>query len=134
MVNRLRLQLTGFSKVLTEEAEKRLEASEESILEPVCDNGHTLEYYESMGFAQHKIPKELIERQKDFELGIEIDEDNDYEDLLSEVVIYEDEISVIIEDAQMEVTIIYLRNLMKITVREKPFEINLMIEEKLNKS
>lgn len=132
MANRIRLRLTGISKKLTEEAEKRLDESQESILEPVCDSGHSLEYYETIGFPQHKIPKELIERQKDFELGIELN-DEDYEEVISQVVLYEDEISLITEDVENNNTILYLRNLIKLSVKEKPFEIDELIE-KLNKT
>lgn len=126
-MNRLRLCLTGVAEKLTDEAEKKLDDSEDNILEPVCDNGHTLEYYEDIGFPQDKIPKELIKRQKDFDLGIELG-DEDYVEVLSEVVVYEDEIANIIQDVETETSLIFLKNLLTIRVLETPFEIDDMID------
>jgi hypothetical protein len=126
MKRRVKVCLTGVSEKLTDEAEKKLNNSEESILEPVCDNGHTLEYYEDIGMPQNKIPKELIERKKTFELGIQL-EDDDYEEVLFEVVVYEDEVTHIAQDIETETTLIYLKNLLIIRVLEEPFEINSII-------
>lgn len=127
MKNRLRLCLTGVGERLTDEAEKKLDDSEDNISEPVCDAGRTVEDYISMGFPQDKIPKELIQRQKDFELGIELG-DEDYVEVLSEVIVYEDEITNITQDVETETSLIFLRNLITVRVLETPFEIDSMID------
>ena len=126
MGNRLRLCLTGVGEKLTDEAEKKLDDSEDNILEPVCDAGRTVEDYVNMGFPQDKIPKELIKRQKDFELGIELG-DEDYVEVLSEVIVYEDEITNITQDVETETSLIFLKNLLTIRVLETPFEIDSII-------
>jgi hypothetical protein len=64
------LKLTATSKVLTREAEERLNATD--FDEPKCSNGNTREYYESMGL---RIPQDLLDAEKEFD---EL-EDEDFE-------------------------------------------------------
>jgi Protein of unknown function (DUF2384) len=124
-MKRIRLQLTGFGEELTESAEKKLKETEDNILEPVCDNGHNLSWYEDMGIKQDKIPKELIERQKDFELGVEL-KDEDYEEVYSDVSIYEDEIVFKVTNSQK--TILYVRGGYTVSVLESCDEIDTMVD------
>lgn len=125
MGGKIRLKLTGMSTELTESAEKRLEEIEDNILEPVCDNGRNLSWYEDMGFSQNKIPKELIERQKDFELGVEF-KDEDYEEVYSDVSLYEDEIVFKVTDINK--TTLYIRGGFTISVLETCEEIDDMVD------
>jgi hypothetical protein len=122
---RIRLHLTGIVEALTESAEKKLETSEENILEPVCDNGYNLAWYEDMGIKQDRIPKELIERQKEYELGVEL-KDEDYEEVYSDVSIYEDEIVFKITDENK--TTLFVKGGYTISVLESCFEIDGMID------
>ncbi len=126
-MKRLRLSLTGVAEILTEEAESKLEASEDGVLAPTCDNGRTLEDYENLGFPQNKIPKELIERTKEFEQGVELNDD-DYEEIESDVVIYEEEIVMMVENVLEGTTSIFLKNGLNIRVAESPFEIDSYID------
>jgi hypothetical protein len=127
MENRIRLCLTGVLEKLTDEAEKKLDTYEETILEPTCENGRTVEDYKNLGFPDDKIPKDLLKKQKDFELGIKL-KDEDYEEVLSDVVLYEDEIVLMAEDVETNSTVIHLKNLLTVRVLEKPFEIDAVID------
>jgi len=122
---RIRLRLTGIGETLTETAEKRLEASEDNILLPTCDNGRTMEDYETLGFPQDKIPKELIQRQKDYELGIEL-KDEDYEEVYSDVSIYEDEIIFKVTDEDK--TTLFVKGGYTINVLETCEEIDYIVD------
>jgi hypothetical protein len=124
-MKRIRLQLTGLREILTESAEKKLEETENNILEPVCDNGYNLAWYEDMGIKQDKIPKELIERQKNFELGVEL-KDEDYKEVYSDVSIYEDEIVFKITD--FEKTTLYVRGGFIISVLESCDKIDARVD------
>jgi len=122
---RIRLRLTGIGETLTETAEKRLEASEDNILLPVCDNGRTMEDYETLGFPQDKIPKELIQRQKDYELGIEL-KDEDYDKVYSDVSLYEDQILFKVTDEYN--TTLFIKGGFTISVLETCEEIDYIVD------
>src|SRR6187402_1529183 len=95
MKKRIRLPLTGVSEVVTEAAEKKLE-KEDSYQVPRCDNGLTEEQYISM---EVPIPPELEERLKKQDSGIELD-DEDFEVITSEVLLWEDQIKVMTSDGE----------------------------------
>jgi hypothetical protein len=125
-MKKIKLRLTGVGSVLTEAAEKKLEASEENVLQPTCDNGRTMEDYENLNFPQDKIPKELIQRQKEYELGVKL-EDQDFEEIYSDVSIYAEDILLMVEDEDL--TTIFLRNSdIRLTVLETVEEIDSFIE------
>ena len=117
---RIRLNLTGIGEILTESAEKRLEQAEENILEPTCDNGKTLSWYEDMGI---KPPKDLQDKIKEFEQGVKL-EDDDFEEITSEVIVYEDQIKLIVEDSLTKTTTIFLKDGLTVRVLESALEID----------
>ncbi len=115
---RIRLNLTGVGEVLKESAEKKLE-SNNSV--PRCDSGHTREFYEDLNIPENKIPKELLEREKNQDKEIEL-EDDDFEMVTSDVLIYEDQIKVMVTDADF--TTVFLHDGLTLTVLETVEEID----------
>lgn len=121
-MKRIKLHLTGVGETLTQAAEKKLDVAEENILQPTCDNGRTMEDYENLNFPQDKIPKELIQRQKEYESGVRL-EDEDFEPVYSDVSLYESDILLMVEDEDL--TTIFLRDSgIKLTVLETVEEID----------
>lgn len=121
-MKRIKLHLTGVGETLTQAAEKKLDVAGENILQPTCDNGRTVEDYENLNFPQDKIPKELIQRQKEYESGVKL-EDEDFEPVYSDVSLYESDILLMVEDE--ELTTIFLRDSdIKLTVLETVTEID----------
>ena len=119
---RIRLRLTGIGETLTESAEKKLEAAEDNILEPTCENGKNLSWYEDMAI---KPPKDLVDKLKEFESGVKL-EDDDYEEVYSDVSLYEDEIlfKVTTEDK----TTLFIKGGFTIDVLESCEEIDLYVD------
>lgn len=117
-MKRIRLSLTGVAEVVTEAAEKKLE-KENSV--PRCDAGHTREFYEDLNVPEHKLPKELLEREK----GVEL-EDEDFEQVTSDIVVYESEIKLMVTDD--EFTTIFLQDGLTITVLETSEEIDYYLD------
>ncbi len=124
-MKRIRLHLTGVAEVITESAEKKLEKAEENILQPTCDNGRTMEDYENLNFPQDKIPKELIERQKEYELGVKL-EDEDFEEEYSDISIFDDEILFKVTDVNG--TVLFVKGGYTLQVLETVDEIDSYIE------
>ena len=122
---RIRLKLTGSGEALTKSAEKKLEAAEDNILEPTCEDGRTLQEYIDLGFPQEKIPQDLKDRHKQFESGVKL-EDDDYEEVYSDVSLYEDEIlfKVTTEDK----TTLFIKGGFTIDVLESCEEIDLYVD------
>jgi hypothetical protein len=119
---RIRLNLTGIGETLTESAEKKLEAAEDNILEPTCEDGKSLSWYEDMAI---KPPKDLVDKLKEFESGVKL-EDEDYEEVYSNVSVYEDEIlfKVTTEDK----TTLFIKGGFTIDVLESCEEIDLYVD------
>ncbi len=117
MKKRIRLSLTGVGEVLTEAAEKKLEKGD-SYQTPTCDNGKTASWYEDMAIP---LPDSLLEKLKQQDEGVEL-EDEDFEVVTSEVVVYEDQIKLILSDSDF--TTIFLHGGITITVLETPDEID----------
>lgn len=119
---RIRLRLTGIGETLTESAEKKLEEAEDNILEPTCENGKSLSWYEDMAI---KPPKDLVDKLKEFESGVKL-EDDDYEEVYSDVSLYEDEIlfKVTTEDK----TTLFIKGGFTINVLESCEEIDLYVD------
>jgi len=108
---------------MTEEAEKKLEAYEqESWEEPVDNNGKNKDYYDSLGLPA---PKELIEREKNIDKGIEIT-DEDYHWFETECSIRLSKYVMCIDDAE-EGSIIYLSNGTHVSVLEDSDDVNAQI-------
>lgn len=99
-MKRQKLLLTGLGAVLTEEAKKKLEEVEEDSLSP--------EQRENLG----------LPALKEQEIALE---DEDYEDVYSEVLVYTDQIQLISGDA--EATVIFLKDGITVTVTESVDEI-----------
>ncbi len=120
-MKRIRLSLTGIGEVLTESAEKKLEQGE-SFKVPTCDNGQTADWYEDMAIP---IPPELEKRLKEQNNGVEL-EDEDFEQVTSDIVVYEDQIKVMVTDD--EFTTIFLQDGLTITVLETSEEIDFYLD------
>ena len=113
--------LTGFGEVLTESAEKKLEQGD-SIRTPTCDNGKTADWYEDMGI---KLPEELEERLNKQDKGIEL-EDEDFEEIYTEIMVYLDDIKLAVTDRGL--TTVFLKDDLTITVTETADEIDSFID------
>lgn len=120
-MKRIRLSLTGIGEVLTESAEKKLEQGE-TFKTPTCDNGQTADWYEDMAIP---IPPELEKRLKEQNNGVEL-EDEDFEQVTSDIVVYEDQIKLLVTDD--EFTTIFLHDGLTITVLETSEEIDYYID------
>jgi hypothetical protein len=82
--------------------------------------------YENLNFPQDKIPKELIQRQKEYESGVKL-EDQDFEEVYSDVSVYAEDILLMVQDEDL--TTIFLRNSdIRLTVLETVEEIDSFIE------
>jgi hypothetical protein len=99
-MKRQKLLLTGLGAVLTEEAKKKLEEVEEDSL--------SAEQRESLG----------LPALKEQEVALE---DEDYEDVYSEVLVYVDQIQLMSGD--VDATIIFLKDGITVTVTESVDEI-----------
>lgn len=99
-MKRQKLLLTGLGAVLTEEAKKKLEEVEEDSL--------SAEQRENLG----------LPALKEQEVALE---DEDYEDVYSEVLVYTDQIQLISGD--VEATVIFLKDGITVTVTESVDEI-----------
>ena len=99
-MKRQKLLLTGLGAVLTEEAKKKLEEVEEDSL--------SAEQRESLG----------LPALKEQEVALE---DEDYEDVYSEVMVYVDQIQLMSGD--VDATIIFLKDGITVTVTETVDEI-----------
>lgn len=105
-MKRIRLQLTGVGSVLTELAEKKIEKGENYQV-PTCSNGKTVEFYDNIGIP---IPSKLVEKLKKQDKGIKLKlEDEDFEDVYSDVSIYEEDILFKITDDE-GITTLFLRD------------------------
>lgn len=112
-MKRIRLSLTGCGEVLKESAEKKLEQVDNSYQTPTCSNGKTAEFYDDIGIP---LPQDLVDKIKNQSRGIEFSDD-DYESVTTDIVVYEDEIKLMITDD--EFTTIFLRDGLTITVLEE---------------
>lgn len=99
-MKRQRLLLTGLGAVLTEEAKKKLEEVEEDSL--------SAEQRENLG----------LPALKEQEVALE---DEDYEDVYSEVMVYVDQIQLMSGD--VDATVIFLKDGITVTVTETVEEI-----------
>lgn len=117
-MKKIKLRLTGVGSILTEAAEKKLEASEDYQV-PKCNNGYTVEFYDDLGV---NIPPELEAKLKQQDKGVEL-EDQDFEEVYSDVSIYAEDILLMVEDEDL--TTIFLRNSdIRLTVLETVEEID----------
>lgn len=123
-MKKIRLKLTGLGEVLTKDAQDKLDSINNGILEPTCEDGRTVQEYIDLGFPQDKIPKDLLEKQKAFEEGIEL-EDEDYEMLEYPVRLYEDEIVGYVRSE--EITMIFTKTGLTFPVKETVEEIDELI-------
>jgi len=122
-MKRKRLYLTGFGEVLKESAEKKLENNEYSV--PRCDSGHTREFYEDLNIPEDRIPKELKERESQ-QGGVVKLEDDDFEEIYTEIMVYLDEIRLVVTDRGL--TTVFLKDDLTITVTETCDEIDSYID------
>ena len=123
-MKRIRLKLTGLGEVLTKDAQDKLDSMDDGILEPTCEDGRTVQEYKDLGFPQYKIPKDLLEKQKAFEEGIEL-EGKDYEMLEYPVRLYEDEIVGYVRSE--EITMIFTKTGLTFPVKETVEEVDELI-------
>lgn len=121
-MKKIKLHLTGVGSVLTQDAEKKLETGEDYQV-PTCKNGLTEEQYIDLGV---KLPEDLVEKLKKQDKGIKL-EDRDFEEVYSDVSVYESDILLMISDE--EATTIFLRDSnVTLTVLETCDEIDDYIE------
>jgi len=120
-MKRYRILLTGVGSQLTELAEKKLD-EKESYKIPTCSNGKTASWYEDIGIP---IPSDLAQKLKEQEQGVELD-DEDYEEVHSDIMVYTDEIKLIVSD--YEGTTIFLKDDLRITVLESVEDIDLYLD------
>lgn len=122
------LKLTGVGEVLTKEAQEKLDKENTTVVfeDLTCENGKKRSWYEDMGM---NVPKDLIEKEKNFENGIEL-EDEDYESLETPLRIYEDEIVAYVTSE--DTTLIFTRTGITFTVRETVEDIDRLIENNNN--
>ena len=109
-MKRIRLHLTGIGEELTEAAEKKLE--QETDETPTCDAGRNREWYDDMAIP---IPQELKDKEKIFNQGVKL-EDEDFEEYETEVLVYEDQIKLMVESEGL--TTIFLKDGLTIVVLE----------------
>lgn len=102
-MKKIKLSLTGCGSVLTEAAEKKLETQEDYQI-PTCDNGKNADWYDDMNIP---LPDSLVKKIKQQETGVEL-KDEDFEEVYSDVSLYESDILLMIEDEDL--TTIFLRN------------------------
>jgi hypothetical protein len=127
-MKRLRITLTGVEDVLKEETLNRLDNSEKfsADSELRCSLGHTLEFYENLAV---KPPEDLLQKIKDreeSELKAFSLEENDWEESVSEIVVFVDQIRFIVTD---EVgTVVYLKDNTSLSVKETAYEIEDYLE------
>lgn len=123
MNKRIRLSLTGFGEVLTKEAQEKLDREEETIVyeDLTCESGHTRRWYEDMNIP---IPKELLEKERNFENGIDFNEE-DYEILEYPCRIYEDQIVGYVWSENK--TVIFTKTGLSFSVKETVEEIDELI-------
>ncbi len=123
---RLRLKLTGIGETLTKEAQEKLDSVQEgvsTIEDLTCDNGYKRSWYEDMNI---QIPIELINKERNFEGGFELD-DEDYEELEYACRVYEDEIVGYVRSD--ESTLIFTKTGLTFTVKETVEEIDELIDK-----
>lgn len=118
-MKRKRLLLTGFGEILKESAEKRLEGQENSV--PRCDAGHTREFYMDLDVPEERIPQELKDREK-----ASVVEDEDFEEIYTEIMVYIDDIKLAVTDRGL--TTVFLNDDLTITVTETADEIDSFID------
>ena len=116
-----RIYLTGVSESLKEEAKQKQKTV---VGVPRCDNGITRETYESMNIPEEDIPQEL----KDREVAEEEDDESDYEEVYSQVSLYEEDILLMVSSEKD--TVVFLKDSdLSISVVETVEEIEDVIKE-----
>ena len=115
------IKLTGIAEKVKEEVQERLDVEEQDMPtmfeDLVCDNGYSRSWYEDMGI---KVPQDLIEKEKYFELGAELD-DEDFEVIEYPCHVFSDEIIGYIEEDVR--TLVYIKGGTIFQVKEKAEEI-----------
>lgn len=124
------IKLTGIAEKVKEEVQERLDVEEQDMPtmfeDLVCDNGYSRSWYEDMGI---KVPQDLIEKEKYFKLGAELD-DEDFEVIEYPFHVFLDEIiGYIDEDVR---TVVYIKGGTIFQVKEKAEEIYKKINNKCN--
>jgi hypothetical protein len=114
-MKRKRLFLTGVGDII-------IEMNKNSDGVPKCNSGHTREFYENLGLSEDKIPQEIKDKEKEGE-NIKIKT----EEVFSDIIIYEDDIKLIVEEDDGYTTI-FLKGGMLVTVVESAFDIDNYIE------
>lgn len=109
--NRIRLILTGVGSVVVDKEDKS-----DGI--PRCDNGLTMEQYEDLNIPYNKIPQELKDRKKVFD-NIE----EDVEEVYSDIIVFYDQIKLVIQDDEGYTTI-FLEDGLMVEVLETALEID----------
>lgn len=117
-MRRVRLNLTGVGEVLKESAEKKLEQEDNIYEVPKCSNGNTAEFYNDLNMP---LPPDLVEKLKVQDNGI-IFGDDDYEAVTSHILVYEDQIKLVVTDD--EFTTVFLEDGITITILETAVEID----------
>lgn len=115
MTKRIRLNLTGVGSVVVDKENKS-----DGI--PRCNNGFTREFYEDLGLVEDKIPQEIKDKEK-----AQDDEEIEVEEVYSDVIIFYDQIKLIIEDDEGYTTI-FLEDGLMVEVVETALEIDSYID------
>lgn len=112
MKKRIRLNLTGVGSVIVDQEK------ETTKIIPRCDNGLTIEQYEDLNIPYDKIPQELKDRKKVFD-----DEELETEEVYSDIIIFYDQIKLVIQDDEGYTTI-FLEDGLMVEVLETALEID----------
>lgn len=116
MVNkRIRLNLTGVGSVVIDKEKKS-----DGI--PRCNNGQTREFYEDLGLPEDKIPQEIKDKEK-----LQNDDEFETEEVYSDVIVFYDQIKLIVEDDE-NYTTIFLEDGLMVEVLETALEIDTYLD------
>ena len=107
---RTKLILTGVGSVVVDKEDKS-----DGI--PRCNNGFTREFYEDLGLVEDKIPQEIKDKEK-----AQDNEELELEEVYSDIIVFYDQIKLIVEDDEGYTTI-FLEDGLMVEVLETALEI-----------
>lgn len=108
---RTRLILTGVGSVVVDKEDKS-----DGI--PRCNNGHSREFYQDLGLPEEKIPQEIKDKEK-----AQYNEELELEEVYSDIIVFYDQIKLIVEDDEGYTTI-FLEDGLMVEVLETAIEID----------
>lgn len=119
-----RLFLRSLKRELNEAAQKKLdEYRNQSDEEPTDEEGRTLSWFEDMNIRP---PKSLLDKQKQFDEGLELDLEEDYDWFEVDITINQDQFEMVEDDIE-EGSIVHLKSGKYLEVIEDSGDINAQI-------